>query len=190
MRITGGEMAGRRLAVPAGEVRPTSDRVRESLFAILGDLTDRVVVDLFAGSGSLGFEALSRGATSATFVDRSPGAIAQIRATARLLGVDPRVRTLRAEATAALRRLAKAETAFDLVFLDPPYASGLADTTLDAVVRSGILGATGQVVIETDRRHPPATVVGLAPEDQRTYGDTLISFFRAAAATAADSTED
>ena len=184
MRITGGELAGRRIGVPPGDVRPTSDRVRESLFAILGDLSDCVVLDVFAGSGCLGFEALSRGAAFATFIDRAPAAVSQIRASGASLGLEDRIRTIRGEAAAALKRLGREAGAVDLVFLDPPYAAGLAEPTLDAVVQSGILAPEGQVVVETDRRHPPASATGLHPEDQRTYGDTIITFFRSAAAAA------
>ena len=190
MRITGGQLAGRRIAVPRGDVRPSSDRVRESVFAILGDLSEAAVLDLCAGSGALGFEALSRGAASLVAVDRAAAAIGQIRANARTLGVEERVRTLRADALAALTRLGREEARFDLVLLDPPYAAGLYETLLARAAQSAILGQGCQLVVESDRRHPVGRVAALEREDERRYGDTLITFYRAGATTPAAAQED
>ena len=119
VRITGGRLSGRRVTVPGGAVRPTADRVRESLFARLGDLAGKRVLDLFAGSGALGFEALSRGATSVVFVDRSPSVLATVRQNAEALGVAGAVELRRGEASAVLGRLA-GSAGFDLAFVDPP----------------------------------------------------------------------
>jgi 16S rRNA (guanine966-N2)-methyltransferase len=115
--------------VPRSDVRPTADRVRESLFARLGDLAGRRVLDLFAGSGALGFEALSRGARHVTFVDRSNAALEGVRQNVNALGVEAQVTLRRGEALAVLRRLA-CEPAFDLAFLDPPYAESQLERTL------------------------------------------------------------
>ena len=176
MRITGGRLAGRRLEVPRAEVRPTADRVRESLFGRLGDLAGKRVLDLFAGSGALGFEALSRGAESVVFADRSPPVLATLRKNAERLGVEDAVEVRRGEARAVLRRLGGGRP-FDLVFLDPPYASGQLDATLAALASAALLAPEALVVAESDRRHPPGPVEGLAAIDERRYGDTLITWF-------------
>jgi 16S rRNA (guanine966-N2)-methyltransferase len=176
MRITGGRLAGRRLDVPRGEVRPTADRVRESLFARLGCLAGKRVLDLFAGSGALGFEALSRGAENIVFADRSPAALATVRNNAERLGVLEAVELRRGDAQAVLRRLAGGP-AFDLVFLDPPYASERLAPALRGLVESELLAPDALVVAEGDRRHPPGPIEGLAATDERRYGDTLITWF-------------
>ena len=169
MRIVAGTHGGRRLTAPRGtQTRPTSDRVREALFSILGErVSGARVLDLFAGTGALGMEALSRGAASATFVDRD---VAAVRANLEALALEGEVH--RRDALAFLRT---ASGPFDLVFLDPPYreAAGLAPklaATLPPVLAPGAL-----VVSESDRRAP----LDLAPIptlDERRYGDTLIRF--------------
>jgi 16S rRNA (guanine966-N2)-methyltransferase len=175
LRITGGRLAGRRLTVPRGEVRPTADRVRESLFARLGDLTGKHVLDLFAGSGALGFEALSRGATRVVFADRSTTVLATLRSNAERLAVLDFVELRRGDAQAVLRRLAGSGP-FDLVFLDPPYASDQLAVSLRELAAGALLAPDALVVTETDRRHPPGAVAGLATLDERRYGDTLITW--------------
>jgi 16S rRNA (guanine966-N2)-methyltransferase len=162
--------------VPRSDVRPTADRVRESLFARLGDLAGKRVLDLFAGSGALGFEALSRGARHVTFVDRSNGVLEVVRANASTLGVAEQVTLQRGEALAFLRRLG-GETAFDLVFLDPPYAGVALPRVLAGLVAAGALAPGALVVAESDRRHPPGPIEGLAAIDERRYGDTLITWY-------------
>jgi 16S rRNA (guanine966-N2)-methyltransferase len=156
-------------------VRPTADRVRESLFARLGDLAGKRVLDLYAGSGALGFEALSRGAAAVVFVDRSNAALGTLRANAETLGVGGAAELRRGEALAVLRRLAGGPP-FDLVFLDPPYAGAELARALPALVRSGLLARGALVVAESDRRHAPGHVEGLASIDERRYGDTLITW--------------
>jgi 16S rRNA (guanine966-N2)-methyltransferase len=193
MRITGGRLAGRRLDVPRGEVRPTADRVRESLFARLGSLAGKRVLDLFAGSGALGFEALSRGAAHVVFADRSSAASALLRKTAARLGVEDAVDVRRGEARSVLRRLA-GDRVFDLVFLDPPYASGVLEGALRGLVEGALLAPDALVVAETDRRHLPAPVAGLAAVDERRYGDTVITWLvpggRPAEASRAEEADD
>jgi 16S rRNA (guanine966-N2)-methyltransferase len=176
VRISGGRLAGRRLRVPRSGARPTADRVRESLFGRLGDLAGRRVLDLFAGSGALGFEALSRGARHVTFVDRSNAALEVVRANASALGLAEQVALRRGEALAVLRRLA-GETPFDLVFLDPPYADARLPRALAGLVAARLLAAEALVVAESDRRHPPGPIEGLAAIDERRYGDTLITWY-------------
>jgi 16S rRNA (guanine966-N2)-methyltransferase len=162
--------------VPRSGARPTADRVRESLFGRLGDLAGRRVLDLFAGSGALGFEALSRGARHVTFVDRSNAALEVVRANASALGLAEQVALRRGEALAVLRRLA-GETPFDLVFLDPPYADARLPRALAGLVAARLLAAEALVVAESDRRHPPGPIEGLAAIDERRYGDTLITWY-------------
>src|SRR5205807_2939069 len=123
VRVVAGAFKGRRLQAPAGgRTRPTSDRVREALFSILGDVSDARVLDLYAGSGALGIEALSRGAAGATFVDSDREAVVAIRANLALTGTDDRASVVRSPVGSFLA--AGRHGPFDLVFLDPPYAQG------------------------------------------------------------------
>ena len=180
MRITGGEFASRVLRVPKRDVRPTTDRVREALFSMLahrGALAGARVLDAFAGSGALGLEALSRGAASAVFVEKSRDAAETLAGNISALGVDARARVVVRDAASALRSLAGAGESFDLCFLDPPYASSLAADTLAILAGSGLLSERALVVAESDRRHAPGPIAGLALALERRYGDTLISFY-------------
>jgi 16S rRNA (guanine966-N2)-methyltransferase len=170
MRIVAGTLGGRRLKAPAGRgTRPTSDRVREALFSILGDLTDARVLDLYAGSGALGIEALSRGASSVAFVDSDPRAIAAIRANLDSLGIEAAVR--KQDALAYLHNAS--EGPFDLVFLDPPYssASELAGPLSERL--PPVLTNSARIVSESDKRHPLMLTLPLL--DERVYGDTRIA---------------
>jgi 16S rRNA (guanine966-N2)-methyltransferase len=160
-------------------VRPTSDRVREAVFARLGDLTDARVLDLYAGTGALGIEALSRGAAGAIFVERSPAALAALRANLETLGLGGASRVLSADVHTALRRLAREAERHDLVLLDPPYTAGEAESALRAVLEARVLARGATLVIETSCRHPPGEVPGLARLDERRYGDTLVVRFEA-----------
>ena len=174
VRVTGGRFGGRRLVAPRGRhTRPTSDRVRESLFAILGSLHGARVLDLFAGSGALGIEALSRGATEATFVDSAPAAIRAVRANLTVLRAEAHVR--RADARAFLRNARAAGRQYDLVLLDPPYrrAGALAEALAGDL--AAVLAPRARVVAESDRRSPLELPLPLQAE--RRYGDTLIRIF-------------
>jgi 16S rRNA (guanine966-N2)-methyltransferase len=172
MRVVAGIHRGRTLRAPAGrETRPTSDRVREALFSILGPSIERArVLDLFAGSGALGIEALSRGAAEAVFVDRSRKATQAIRANLDALGIEADVRPL--EARAALRAASGRGEAYDLVFLDPPYrlAAELGRELSEGLTT--VLAPGARVVTESDRRAPLQLDLPLA--DERRYGDTVI----------------
>jgi 16S rRNA (guanine(966)-N(2))-methyltransferase RsmD len=171
MRVTGGRIGGRRLVAPRrARTRPTSDRVREALFQVLGPLDGARVLDLFAGSGALGVEALSRGAAEATFVDSAPAAIAAVRRNLEALDLDAEVR--RADARAFLRNARAAARFYDLVLLDPPYrlAAGLGRELSEAV--PAILSDAGRVVTESDRRSPLELDLPLL--DERRYGDTIL----------------
>jgi len=172
LRIVAGAWGGRRLQAPPGRAtRPTGDRVREALFSILGPRVDGArVLDLFAGSGALGLEALSRGAAAATFVDTAPAAIAAVRANAEALGAAAEAQ--RGDARAYLRAASARRRQYDLVFLDPPYRmAGRLGSELSAALPA-VLAPGALVVVESDRRAPLA--LDLPLEDERRYGDTLI----------------
>jgi 16S rRNA (guanine(966)-N(2))-methyltransferase RsmD len=164
MRVVAGRYGGRTLKAPKGlAVRPTADRVREALFSILGDVNGLTVLDLFAGTGALGIEALSRGAAGCVFVDVDTRPVA---ANLAALGIDAEVR--REQALAALR----APDQYDLILLDPPYrdAARLGPELSEALPPVLLPGA--RVVSESDRRQP--LELGLPLRDERRYGDTLI----------------
>jgi 16S rRNA (guanine966-N2)-methyltransferase len=164
MRVVAGRYGGRTLKAPRGRaVRPTADRVREALFSILGPLDGVRVLDLFAGTGALGIEALSRGAAACVFVDVDTRPVA---ANLEALGIGADVR--RGTALSAL----KAGDQYDLVLLDPPYrdAARLGPQLTEAL--PPVLGGSARVVSESDRRHP--LDLGLPLLDERRYGDTLI----------------
>lgn len=173
MRVVAGHLGGRPLAAPPGRVtRPTSDRVREALFSMLGPLDGARVLDLFAGSGALGIEALSRGATEATFVERDARAAATIRRNIDALGLaDARVHE-----RDVLSFVRVARPAYDLVFVDPPYdaAPTLAGPLTEALPAA--LTADALIVTESDKRHPLELDLPLVRE--RAYGDTRIALHR------------
>ena len=173
MRIVAGEFKGRRLHAPRGAgTRPTADRVREALFSILGDVSGARVLDLYAGSGALGIEALSRGAESALFVERDQQALAALRRNLEAVGADADVR--RQDVS---RFLARPEGTFDLVFCDPPYddASGVATALADALPE--IARENARIVTESDKRNPLVLPAPLLVE--RAYVDTRIAIHSA-----------
>jgi len=181
MRIIGGSARGRRLKAPKGRaVRPTSDRVKEALFNILPrDLGGLSVLDLFAGSGNLTIEALSRGAARATLVDFSSQSARAIRENLTASGVSDRARILTLPVVRALRLLARQRESFDVIFLDPPYERGLAAAALRALGDGALLRPTGVVIAEHSVRDNLDEVYGaLALEDRRRYGGTVLSFYR------------
>jgi 16S rRNA (guanine966-N2)-methyltransferase len=174
MRVIAGTYGGRELVAPKGRnTRPTSDRVREALFSILGDIRGARVLDLFAGSGALAIEALSRGAGEATLVDSAAAATDIIRRNLQTLEISAEV--VRRPALQWLQSARKHERQYDLVFLDPPYrlASTLGRELTSAL--TPILAADARVVAESDRRSP--LELELEPLDERRYGDTLIAIY-------------
>ena len=168
MRIVAGELGGRRIRAPrTGLVRPTSDRVREALFSILGDVGGLVVLDLFCGTGALGLEALSRGAERVTFVDTAVGAVAR---NVGDLGVEDRCEIVRGD---ALRFLGRDGPAYDLVLCDPPYrVAPRLGPELDRSLGPRI-GQDGRVIVET-ATDKPMELPSLPLLDERAYGATLI----------------
>jgi len=169
-RIIAGEFGGRRLSLPAdARVRPTADRVREAWMSILADrLRGARVLDLFAGSGALGLEALSRGAAHATFVELSGPALAAIRANAEALGAAARVTVRRGDAMRFVQKLDRG--AFDVALADPPYSVPFAERLVAAFRERPF---AGMLVVE----HPAS--VSLAAEETRRYGDVALSFCHA-----------
>ncbi|HTZ86950.1 MAG TPA: 16S rRNA (guanine(966)-N(2))-methyltransferase RsmD [Solirubrobacteraceae bacterium] len=174
MRVISGELGGRRLQAPRGRAtRPTSDRVREALFSMLGEMHGARVLDLFAGSGALGIEALSRGAERAVFVERDTSALRALRANLDSLDLlAPRVEVRGAEALAALGSARGRQETYDLLFIDPPYdRAGELAPGLSAALPP-LLGPAARVVVESDRRAP--LELGLPLQRERRYGDTSI----------------
>jgi 16S rRNA (guanine966-N2)-methyltransferase len=181
MRLTGGADRGRKLRAPRGNgTRPTASRVREAIFNILGPVPDAAVLDLYAGTGALGLEALSRGAPKVVFVERDARALAALSRNLRELGLHERAVVMGAKVQAALAKLAEGDERFGWVFVDPPYANGEAPQTLEALAGSGVLAPCAVVVFEHDKRRvPPDSAGGLYLADRRFYGDTGVSFYRA-----------
>jgi 16S rRNA (guanine966-N2)-methyltransferase len=175
VRVVAGRFKGRRLHAPSGrDTRPTADRVREALFSILGPLDGGRVLDLYAGSGALGIEALSRGAEAAVFVDSDPRAVAVIRRNLEAVGVAAPVH--RRDALAYLR--GASEAPFDLVFLDPPYSSAYELAVPLSERLPAVLTKDARIVSESDKRNPLELSLPLL--DERVYGDTRIAIHRAA----------
>jgi 16S rRNA (guanine966-N2)-methyltransferase len=185
MRIVGGSHRGRKIEAPAGrDVRPTSDRARESLFNILmhstklGDdapsLDGAIVLDAFAGSGALGFEALSRGAAHATFLDSDFAALRVIKTNAETLGVAPDTTILKADATKPTR----ATRAADFVFLDPPYGQDLAASSLAALASAGWIAPGAVVSVELGPDDAFETPESFVIVDERKYGKARIVLLR------------
>jgi 16S rRNA (guanine966-N2)-methyltransferase len=179
VRILSGALRGRTLPYRASSgLRPTGDKVRKALFDTLaGALEDRNVLDLFGGTGALGFEALSGGAARVTFVEKDRVRSERILAAAQALGVAERVRVMRADALEALKRLAAERDAFDIVFLDPPYDSDLGAAALAVLGASPLVG-DGSIVILESRKGASASVPGrLRRLRERVYGDTTLIFY-------------
>jgi 16S rRNA (guanine966-N2)-methyltransferase len=184
MRIIGGARRGLRLAeVGEGDatahLRPTSDRVREAIFNLLingghgNPVTGARVLDLFAGTGALGLEALSRGAAEVCFVDDGAKALALIRANVAKMRVEGETKVLRQDAT---RLGANAGVPFTLVFLDPPYGKGMGQASLTAALRGGWIAPGAMIVWEEGAA--PVVPEGFSQVDQRKYGDTVVTLLR------------
>jgi 16S rRNA (guanine966-N2)-methyltransferase len=178
MRVIAGRLGGRRLKAPKGTAtRPTSDRVREALFSMLGDVEGANVLDLFAGTGALGIEALSRGARRAAFVERDASVVRILSANLSDLEI-PReaIEVRRMDALAALRSAQDSKETYDLVFIDPPYREAPRwGPELSAMLPS-LLVPDARVVVESDRRAP--LELELPIERERRYGDTSITIHR------------
>jgi 16S rRNA (guanine966-N2)-methyltransferase len=182
MRIVAGKWGGRTLRAPRGTaVRPTTDRVREALFSILGARVEgAAVLDLFGGTGALALEALSRGASSAFVSEPDADAFAAIAANAASVGAAG-LETFRADFRKAVRRLSQEGRRFDLVFLDPPYGKGLAASAASALSGAGLLAPGALVVVEEGSKGPLSDFPGdWAIMKDRRYGDTRVTIFEVA----------
>lgn len=185
MRIVGGRHRGRPLTAPRGDrVRPTADRVRESVFNILAHgldwpgFADASVIDAFAGSGAFGLEALSRGAVRATFIDIDAGTLSAVRRNAAALGEARSVTLLKLDATRLGPPPRAAGTPAALAFLDPPYESGFAVPALHGMAVHGWLAAEGIAVVEIAAREPLQLPPGFSALEERAYGAARIVFAR------------
>lgn len=178
MRITAGVAKGTRLRTPQRGIRPTSDMVKEALFnALAARLADARVLDLFAGTGGLGIEALSRGAAEAVFVERDAHGAAAIRENLAAAQLGDRGTVRRANALTEITALARAGSRFDLIVLDPPYGQGLAVEALRRVAESDVLAPGGIVVAEGHWRDDPGDVAGLRRIRAARYGETGLWFY-------------
>lgn len=181
MRVISGTAGGLKLTAPRGvTTRPTTDRVKEALFSILentGALYEARVLDLFAGSGSLGIEALSRGAASCTFVEKNRAALDALQTNISRTGCCQQTTVLPLDALRAIEKLSGTGARFTLALIDPPYASGLQTTILQQVAGQ-LMAADGLIVVETSSRDKLPERIGCCTRhDRRIYGDTAIDFF-------------
>ena len=191
MRIIAGAYKGRRLVTPRGDVtRPTADQVRIALMdTLMPWLPAARVLDLFAGAGGVGLEALSRGAAHATFVERDARAVAALRENVAALGVVPAARVVRDDVARALVSLRRDRERFGLVFLDPPYDTDLTAATLGALGDGALLADGALVVAQHLTKRAPAAVAGvLRAFRTRRFGETTLTFFRAGGYDAPSST--
>lgn len=181
MRIIGGAAKKRRLKTPHGTgVRPTAARVREALFNILAPVVPGSrFLDVFAGTGSVGIEALSRGAQEACFIESNPRVLAVLRANLAQAVPGTKTRVIAGDAVRALRRLAREKNSFDIIFMDPPYARGYERKALECVSSGRLLAPGGVCVVETRKGTVPVERVGsLALFRCERYGDTVLTFYR------------
>ncbi|MBI2528643.1 MAG: 16S rRNA (guanine(966)-N(2))-methyltransferase RsmD [Candidatus Rokubacteria bacterium] len=184
MRVLAGDLKGRRLTTPAGRTtRPTSDQVRIAcLDTLMPYLAGGPFLDLFAGAGGVGIEALSRGAPSAVFVEQEVRALRALRENVERLGLSGRARVLRTDGARALERLAEAGARFAVVFLDPPYDSPRARPALERLAEGSCLLPGAVVVLQHATKSPPPSALGaLAPWKARRFGETTLTFFRSPA---------
>ena len=180
MRVIGGIYRGRRIGAPAGfDVRPTSDRLRETLFNIIAPhIEGSRFLDLCAGTGAVGIEALSRGASSATFIDRSRRACAVIESNLATLGVTSNATIINREATSALKRLAGDAAKFDVVFFDPPYASEIYSQVMRQMAAGGLLNPQAIVIAEHRVKTPPESEFGgLRIYREVKQGESALAFY-------------
>jgi 16S rRNA (guanine966-N2)-methyltransferase len=181
MRITGGESRGKPIYVPKGAaVRPTSDRVREALFAVLYSVSGKTFLDLFAGSGGIGLEALSRGARKAVLVEKDTRLIRAMKKNLAECGFEGRYEIMAMEVRKCVRLLAEQRKRFEILFADPPYGKGLARETLEYLRGGDIVSPNGVVVLQHSTREALGGSYGEAftLTDQKRYGDTVLSFLK------------
>ena len=181
MRITGGTAAGRRFTLPRGlAVRPTTDRIRGALFNILGPPAGMTFLDLYSGSGAVGFEALSRGASRAVFVEHDAVAARSIGKNLAGLGFEGRYEILAMEVRRSIKLLMDRGERFDVLFADPPYGEGLIDETLRYRRDGNLVAVAGVLILQHSRRECPSEPLPavFSMMDRRRYGETVLSFLK------------
>lgn len=176
LRITGGVARGKTLKVPrCADIRPTSARLREALFNIL-QVEGKNFLDVFAGAGGVGIEALSRGASKVTFIENHPLALKALRENLELTGFTGQAEIIKQDALRAGQRLLERGYRFDIIFLDPPYEKGLAEKALS--IFAGLLSYDGWLILESRVREAPPAISTAALVDERRYGDSALRFYR------------
>lgn len=193
MRVVGGRLKGRRLfSSRAASLRPTTDKVREAVFDILASrlrLEGLRVLDLFAGTGAMGIEAMSRGASGAVFVEKDRSAVSVIRKNLEVTRLAESAVVINRDASGAIRALTAKGERFSLVFMDAPYDTPLTAGTIEELATSSILGPGAIIVAETSKRTELDATEGLELTDKRRYGDTALWFFTAAASGTTEAAE-
>lgn len=179
VRVISGSARGLKLNTPGDDrVRPTTDRVKESMFNIVQDwVYDSQVLDLFAGSGALGIEALSRGASQAVFCDNSLDSIKIIKSNIEKARVVDRSQIVSGDFKRCLRDMEAKNQSFDMIFVDPPYYKGLFEEVLDTIRSCKILKKDGIVIVEHDAKRPIGQVEGLEVYKEKKYGITMLTFY-------------
>lgn len=179
MRVIGGVARGRGLKAFKGlSIRPTSDKVREAIFNILPNPSGKNILDLFAGTGAMGIEALSRGGEQCVFVDKNPVSIRVIKRNLEICGFINRATILQMDTSKAINHLGRKGKGFDIIFIDPPYEAGLMGRTIAGIEENHLILSGGIVVAESSKRMVwEGEVKGLKPLDRRVYGDTVVTFY-------------
>ncbi len=179
MRITGGRVGGRKIYAPkSGKVRVTTDRVRESLFNILPSMESLLFLDIFAGTGSVGIEALSRGSVSAVFIEKETLHATELKKNLTVCGFDESSEVFVSTAERGIHILSEQRRQFDVVFADPPYDKGLAGKTVGLLEGINVIASDGILIVEHSFRETIGSENTFILTDQRRYGDTVLSFFR------------
>ncbi|MDO9515104.1 MAG: 16S rRNA (guanine(966)-N(2))-methyltransferase RsmD [Syntrophales bacterium] len=179
MRVTGGCARGRKIYTPKSDkIRMTADRIREALFAILPSVEGTLFLDIYAGTGSVGIEALSRGSAGAVFIERESLHAGVLQKNLKLLGFEGSCEVLITSAESGIRLLSGRKQKFNVVFADPPYDRGLASELLGLPGVSDLFAKGGILVVEHSFREDIAVSDMFVPVDQRRYGDTVLSFLK------------
>ncbi len=181
MRIIGGKARGRRLYTPwTSAVRPTAERIKEAFFNIIGPVDGKTFLDLFAGSGNMGLEALSRGALKAVFVENNRALVDAIGRNIETCGFGGKGEILTSDFIKAIQKLVKRSEAFDILFADPPYERGIVSPTLEHLRNGSLMEKDGLFAVQHSVREAAAVDESgqLVLTDRRQYGDTILSFFR------------
>ncbi|KAB3535220.1 16S rRNA (guanine(966)-N(2))-methyltransferase RsmD [Alkaliphilus pronyensis] len=181
MRIIAGMAKGHTLKPPKGiDIRPTSDRVKESIFNILQyNINDSIIIDLYAGTGNLGIEALSRGAQKCYFVDQDSNSIEIIKENLKKTKLSEGAEIIKSDSKAAINGFKTKNIMADLIFMDPPYDKGLIIPTLEAIGFNNVLNKEGIIIIEHDKNDsPPEAVSNLVKFRSKSFGNTCVSFYQ------------